>query len=132
MTSYEISKILSSVSFQHHQMVLRILNRRIWIFSPQKWMFIYIYYYTRINIVTKPLQNSYVDGGFVKLSDYLSSNHDDGKVLYPKYSKHWPYTVAHTIYWVCNKMLNHGLNYNYGLLLSHFKLIPCHIELYMC
>ena len=35
---------------------------------------IYIYYYTRINIVTKPLQNSYVDWGFMKLSDYLTAN----------------------------------------------------------
>ena len=35
------------------------------------------------------------------------------KVIYPKYSKHWPYTVAHTI--DCSKMLNHGLNH--GLLL---------------
>jgi hypothetical protein len=41
------------------------------------------------------------------------------KVIYPKYSKHWPYTVAHTINWVCSKMLNHGLNH--GLLLSLFK-----------
>ena len=28
----------------------------------------------------------------------------------PKYSKHWPYTVAHTIDCVCSKMLNHALN----------------------
>ena len=44
------------------------------------------------------------------------------KVIYPKYSKHWPFTVAHTIhtiYCVCSKILNHGL------FLSHFKLIPC-------
>ena len=48
------------------------------------------------------------------------------KVIYPKYSKHWPYTVAHTIDCVCSKMLNHGLNH--GLFLSIFKLIPCPIH----
>ena len=31
----------------------------------------------------------------------------DCKVIYPKYSKHWCYTVAHTIDCVCSKMLNH-------------------------
>ena len=49
-----------------------------------------------------------------------------GKVIYPKYSKHWAYTVPHTIDCVCSKMLNHGLNH--GLFLSLFKLIPCHIH----
>ena len=33
------------------------------------------------------------------------------KVIYPKYSKHLPYTVAHTIDWLCSKILNHGLNH---------------------
>ena len=38
------------------------------------------------------------------------------KVIYPKCSKHWPYTykvytVAHTIDCVCSKTLNHGLNH---------------------
>ena len=28
------------------------------------------------------------------------------KGIYPKYSKHWPYTVAYTIHCVCSKMLN--------------------------
>ena len=41
------------------------------------------------------------------------------KVIYPKYSKHLPYTVAHTIDCVCSKMLNHGLSH--GLFLSLFK-----------
>ena len=40
-----------------------------------------------------------------------------GKVIYAKYSKHWPYTVAHTIDCVCNKMLNHGLNHGLSILL---------------
>ena len=50
-----------------------------------------------------------------------------GKVIYPKYSKHWPYTVA-----LCSKMLNHG--FNHGLFLSLFKLIPSHIHwiAYLC
>jgi hypothetical protein len=48
------------------------------------------------------------------------------KVIYPKYSKHWPYTVAHTIDCVYSKMLNHG--WNHGLFLSLFKLIPCPIH----
>jgi hypothetical protein len=43
------------------------------------------------------------------------------KVIYPKYSKHWPYTVAHTIDCVWIKMLDHGLNY--GLFLSLFKFL---------
>ena len=49
--------------------------------------------------------------------------HTNSKVIYPKYSKHWPYTVAYTIDCVCSKVLNHGLNH--GLFLSLFKLIPC-------
>ena len=44
----------------------------------------------------------------------------------PKYSKHWPYTVAHAIDCVCSKISNHGLNH--GLFLSLFKFIPCHIH----
>ena len=48
------------------------------------------------------------------------------KVIYPKYSKHWHHTVAHTIDCVCSKMLNHGSNH--GLFLSLFKLIPCPIH----
>ena len=48
------------------------------------------------------------------------------KILYPKYSKHWSYTLAHTINCVWSKMLNHVLNH--GLFLSVFKIIPCHIH----
>ena len=51
---------------------------------------------------------------------------DTFKVIYTKYSKHWPYTVAHTIYCVCSKILNHGLNH--GFFLSLFKLISCPIH----
>ena len=46
-------------------------------------------------------------------------NQQSVKVIYPKYSKHLPYTVAHAIDCVCSKMLNHGLNH--GLFLSLFK-----------
>ena len=49
------------------------------------------------------------------------------KDIYPKYSKHWPCTVAYTIDCVCSKMLNDGLNH--GLFLSLFKLIPYHIHI---
>ena len=46
------------------------------------------------------------------------------KVIYPKYSKHWLYTVAHTIDCVCSKMLNHGLNHGLFILL-HTQSIVC-------
>ena len=46
---------------------------------------------------------------------------DSKLYISPKYSKHWPYTVASTIDWPyavvstidcgCNKILNHGLDY---------------------
>ena len=52
------------------------------------------------------------------------------KVIYTKYSKHWPYTVAHTLDCVCSKMLNHGLNH--GFFLSLFKLISCPIHWIVC
>ena len=48
------------------------------------------------------------------------------KVIYPKYSKHWPYTVVHTIDCVCSKILDHSSNH--GLFLSLFKLILYHIH----
>ena len=53
-----------------------------------------------------------------------------GKVIYTKYSKHWPYTVAHTLDCVCSKMLIHGLNH--GFFLSLFKLISCPIHWIVC
>ena len=66
-------------------------------------------------------------------SVYIFMIHLVSKVIYPKFSKHLPNTVAHTIDCVCSKRLNHGLNH--GLFLSLFKLIPwpmlC-IELYIC
>jgi hypothetical protein len=34
------------------------------------------------------------------------------KVIHPKYSKHWIYTVVHTIDYVCSKILNHGLSFS--------------------
>ena len=47
------------------------------------------------------------------------------KVIYPKYSKHWHYTMAYSTDCVCSKMLNHGL------VLSLFKLIPIHWIVYV-
>ena len=41
------------------------------------------------------------------------------KVIYPKYSKHWPYILAYTMDCDWSKMLNHGLNH--GLFLSFFN-----------
>ena len=52
------------------------------------------------------------------------------KVIYPKYSKHLSYTVAHTIDCNCSKMLNNGLNH--GLSISLFKLITCPIHEVVC
>ena len=53
------------------------------------------------------------------------------KVIYPKYSKHWPYTVAYTIHCVCSKMLNYGL---IMFFFFHFSsLYPdSYIEFYVC
>ena len=47
------------------------------------------------------------------------------KVIHTKYSKHCPYTVAHTLKCVCSK-INHGLNH--GLFISLLKLILCPIH----
>ena len=51
------------------------------------------------------------------------------KVIYTKYSKHCPSTVAHTIDCMCSK-INHGLNH--GFFLSLFKLILCPIHWIVC
>ena len=51
------------------------------------------------------------------------------KLANPKYSKHWPYTVAHTIDCVY-RILNHG--FNRGFFLSLFKLIHCPINWIVC
>ena len=51
------------------------------------------------------------------------------KVIYTKYSKHCPYTVAHTFECVCSK-INHGLNH--GLFISLLKLILCPIHWIVC
>ena len=48
------------------------------------------------------------------------------KVIHPKCSKHWPYTVVSPIDCGCSKMLNHGLNH--GFFLSLFQLISCPIN----
>ena len=51
------------------------------------------------------------------------------KVINLKYSKHWPYTVAHTINCVFSKMLNHGLNMSYFFHFSNLNPAT-YIELY--
>ena len=65
-------------------------------------------------------------------TNLLTYSNLDGKskVIYPKYFKHLPYIVAHTIDCVYSKMLNNGLNHglNHGLFLSLFKVIPCPIH----
>ena len=70
-----------------------------------------------------------------KNSYVLSSQHDISDVLNGttpeiQHRKWGPYTVAHTIDCVCNKMLNHGLKH--GSFLSLFKLIPCPIHWIVC
>ena len=62
----------------------------------------------------------------------LDKKEDTLKVIYPKYSKHWPYTVAHTIDCVCSKMLHHGLNHGLFLILFSSLYTATYIELYMC
>ena len=47
----------------------------------------------------------------------LPSKHR-AKVIYPKYSKHWLSTVAHTIDCVCSKILNHGLLFSLFMFLG--------------
>ena len=49
------------------------------------------------------------------------------KVIYPKYSKHYPYTVASTIDCGYSKMLNHGFFFHFSSLYS-----APYIELYVC
>ena len=40
----------------------------------------------------------------------LKSSGLRSKVIYPKYSKHWPYLLAYTLHCDCSKILNNGLN----------------------
>ena len=56
----------------------------------------------------------------------IIENHTIVKVIYTKYSKCWPYIIN----CVCIKMLNHGLNHGFFLLL--FKLKPCPIHWIVC
>ena len=65
-----------------------------------------------------------------KIIIYVSYFYTTNKVIHPKYSKHWPYTLAPKIDCGCSKMLNHGLNH--GFFLSLFKLIPRPIHWIVC
>ena len=41
----------------------------------------------------------------------LKSSGLRSKIIYPKYSKHWPYLLAYTLHCDCSEVLNHGLNH---------------------
>ena len=79
--------------------------------------------YAKIQLKKSPIQKSQWDIKVCQIGLRICPK-------YPKYSKHWPYTVADTIDCVCSKMLNHGLNHGYFL--SLFKLIPCPIHWIVC
>ena len=53
------------------------------------------------------------------------------KVIYTKYSKTWPYTVAHTIDCVCSKINNSWFNPWFSFYFSSLYPAP-YIEWYMC
>ena len=81
--------------------------------SNHAFMFPIIVPLNRMNLKEKKVT---IQGFSIKL--FLSINQyihfcqgflDTTKVIYPKYSKHLPYTVAYTIDCVCSKILNHGL-----------------------
>ena len=46
------------------------------------------------------------------------------KVIYTKYSKHWPYTVAHTLDCVCSEMNNPWFK-PWFIILMHTESIVC-------
>ena len=54
-----------------------------------------------------------------------------GKIIYTKYSKHWFYTVAHTIECVCSKINNSWFNPWFSFYISSLCLAP-YIEWYIC
>ena len=54
-----------------------------------------------------------------------------GKVIYTKYSKHWPYTVAHTIECVCSKINNSWFNPWFSFYISSLCPAP-YVEWYIC
>ena len=53
------------------------------------------------------------------------------KVIDTKYSKHWPYTVAHTIECVCSKINNSWFNPWFSFYFSSLYSAP-YLEWYMC
>ena len=57
--------------------------------------------------------------------------HPPLKVIYTKYSKHWLYTVAHTIECVCSKMNNSWFNPWFSFYFSSLCPAP-YIERYIC
>ena len=53
-----------------------------------------------------------------KVADFDNELQPKDKVIYPKYSKHWLSSVAHTIDCVCSKILNHGLLFSLFMFLG--------------
>ena len=94
--------------------------RLTFLFSQRKtvfrvWFNLLFLVYSKKSLYSKNFLDTYRKflDGCVLLTVYhisISASHGKIKVIYTKYSKHWPYTVTHTIDWVCSKILNHGLN----------------------
>ena len=79
------------------------------------------YYNSTLHFTYFVLRNKHVNGKMGPVKKWPKKINICFKVIYPKYSKYWPYTVASTIDCGCSKMLNHGLNH--GFFLSLFKLM---------
>ena len=67
----------------------------------------------------------------IKISGAIKEFQGLGKVIYTKYSKYWPYTVAHTIDYVCSKINNSWFNPLFSFYFSSLYPAP-YIEWYMC
>ena len=95
-----------------------------------------IRFQTGFTPITKCLQNLSIQ--FVVLS-FLHPIHFNlrqrilacVKVIYMKYSKHWPYTVAHIFDCVCSKINNSWFNPWFSFYFSSLYPAP-YIERYMC
>ena len=66
-----------------------------------------------------------------RLKSPISYNLSDPKLyIHPKYSKHCPYTVAHTIDYVSSKILGHVLNQSWVISFT-FQAYTLYFELYL-
>ena len=61
----------------------------------------------------------------------VSKSRPATKVIYTKYSKHWPYTVAYTFDCVCSKINNSWFNPWFSFYFSSLYPAP-YIKWYMC